>query len=96
MDQLLNLNLTLTPQMLSYLGLGLFGVGLAAIIIVLGSAQLSVPAALGLRGWKRQQAVAESESFRMLDPAVRLMATWISLLPIHGARAKASSDSLLC
>ncbi|HEY0710959.1 MAG TPA: type II secretion system F family protein [Polyangia bacterium] len=63
------------------------GVGLA--IVVLGSSKPEVAASLGLRGWKRQQAMEEGGLDATLDPAVRLISSWIRLLPLTSLRTKA-------
>lgn len=76
-------------QTLALAGITLSCLGVALTILVLGSAVPAPAPALGLRGWKREQALAESSSFRRLDPAVRLVAGWLRFLPLDNLRSKA-------
>ena len=78
-----------TVQLIGNLGIGALCLGVALVITVLGSSKTSEPAALGLRGWKRQTELAESEMFRMMDPAVRLVVSWIAPLRLPSLRSKA-------
>lgn len=76
-------------EFLFYVALALTFAGLGLAVVVLGSSPLAEPTTLGLRGWKREQALAENASFGRLDPAVRLVAGWIRHLPLTNLRTQA-------
>jgi tight adherence protein C len=84
-----------TTQLIGYVGIGLLCLGSTLIIWIMGSSKTSEPAALGLRGWKRQNELAQSEMFRMMDPAIRLVVSWIAPLPLTSLRAKAERQLAL-
>jgi tight adherence protein C len=43
---------------------------------------------LGHRGLKRRQTLDAAHSFRLIEPFVRLIASWVSRLPIHRLRSR--------
>jgi tight adherence protein C len=79
----------MNDQMLFNLAMGCLCSGIALAIVVLGSSKTETPASLGLRGWKRQQTLEAGGLDVTLEPAVRLISSWIRMLPLTKLRAKA-------
>ncbi|HEY0715333.1 MAG TPA: type II secretion system F family protein, partial [Polyangia bacterium] len=79
----------MNEQMLFNLAVVCISSAIVIAITVLGSSRPEVPVSLGLRGWKRQQALEAGGFDVTVEPAVRLISSWIRVLPIAKLRAKA-------
>jgi len=62
-------------------GLAVFGGAVFAIIYIIASAPSRTASRLGLRGLKRQRALAENETWAMVEPLVRWLGVRVSGLP---------------
>jgi tight adherence protein C len=66
---------------------------LSAFVYHLSSIPIMSEPSLGHRGLKRRQMLEAGHSFRFIEPFVRLIASWISRLPIYRLRSRL--DNLL-
>jgi tight adherence protein C len=76
-----------------------FVLACAGAIVALGVlayllARHPVPAVprLGVRGLRRSEALAHHGLFRALDPVIRVLSGWLSVLPLTGLRRKAAQS----
>ncbi len=68
-------------------------VAIAAWVYPLTRIPLMAKPNLGFRGLKRQSMVKTASSFRLIEPAMRLIASWLSRLPLKTVRDRL--DNLL-
>ncbi len=78
--------MTVTTQILGYVGLGLFVLGVAASTFLLGATPPVPRPELGSRGLKRHLGLQHGAFFGYFEPAMRLVAGWLSDLPLTRMR----------
>lgn len=76
--------------MILYIGAGLFVLGISLAAYVLAAVPSEAPPTLGLRGYKRQRALADGSLFALIDPAVRKIGGIVAHLPMRGPRRRAA------
>jgi tight adherence protein C len=72
------MSLSLAVYLLRYCALVLIASGAAMLAYTVSSAPSRVASRLGLRGLKRQRAIAKSESWAQIEPAVRWLGVRVS------------------
>jgi len=78
-----------TPQLYFFGSLAAIALSLACVAIGLARGTLAAEPRLGLRGLKRQKALREGGLFATLEPAIRWIAGWVSLLELGRLRRRA-------
>jgi len=73
-----------------YIGMGLIGIAIALAVYSFGAVPSEDPPTLGLRGYKRQRALAGGSMFALFEPAVRKIGGVIARLPLRGPRRRAA------
>ncbi len=73
-----------------YAGMAFLAMAIALVVYNLASTPSEAPPKLGLRGLKRQQALAAGAGFALVEPIVRKMAGWVAHLPIRDLRRRAA------
>ena len=74
-----------THQLFFFAGAGLVLVGIAGTVFFLFAMPTEDVSGHGLRGYKRQRA-RRSSGFRLFEPVLRLVASWIAMLPLGELR----------
>jgi tight adherence protein C len=80
-----------TPTICFYGSMAAIALSLACIALGLARGPVAVEPSLGLRGLKRQKALREGGLFATLEPAVRVVAGWVSLIELGKLRKRASN-----
>lgn len=80
--------ITASTYLLRTISLVAWGVGVAGVVFVLARNPAAIGQRLGTRGLKRGRALADGGSFAMIEPLMRVVAGWISHLPIADRRRK--------
>ncbi len=73
-----------------YIGITCLVVAIAVVIYSLVSAPAEPPPTLGLRGLKRQRALAASTGFALFEPIIRKIGGWIAHLPLRSWRRRSA------
>lgn len=78
-----------TPQICFYGSMVATSLALVCIVVGLARGPVAIEPSLGLRGLKRQKALREGGLFATLEPAVRVIAGWVSLIELGRLRLRA-------
>lgn len=79
------MTVTLALRILSCLGIGL---GIWIAVFAIAGGDVTSEKRLGLRGLKRRRAIDQGGLFAAVEPWVRLVARWMSVLPLGATRAR--------
>jgi tight adherence protein C len=82
-----------TSELCFYGAVAAIGLAIACVTIALARNAVAPEPRLGLRGLKRQKALRKGGLFATMDPAIRKVAGWVSVLELGSLRRKA--DHLL-
>lgn len=77
-------------MMTLYAGIAFLSVALAVVAYTLARTPAEPPQLLGLRGYKRQRALAAGGGFALLDPVIRAVAGWMARVPARNARLRSA------
>jgi tight adherence protein C len=79
---------TLAITALAYSSLAMIALSIAVAVYNFANNPPATPPELGHRGLKRKRALEENQLFRAVEPAVRMVAGWVSHLPIYKSRQR--------
>lgn len=80
---------------LGYVGIALLTLSLGVLVFVVIRSPTSPPPVLGLRGWKRHEALTLSPALKGSEPVLRAVAGWFRNLPIDTLRQRADRQLFL-
>jgi tight adherence protein C len=75
-----------TDRLLGYAGIALVAAAIGVVVFVLGRTTPTRSPRLGLRGLKRQQALAAGGPFALIEPIVRFVAAFVAYVPMPSLR----------
>jgi tight adherence protein C len=73
-----------------YIGMGVIALAIALAVYSFAAVPAEEPPQLGLRGYKRQRALAAGSMFALFEPVIRKVGGAIAHLPLRGPRRRAA------
>jgi tight adherence protein C len=73
-------------SVIGYSSLAFIGLAVMTLVYTAGKSPPTEPPKRGSRGLKRARALAEGGSFKTVEPAMRLVASWVAPLPLPKMR----------